>query len=123
MFRPFGTSHLVAACDSDGPALYLLETSGIVHRYFGTAVGKHRQAAKTEIEKLNLKELTCKQALTELAKMFHSQRDDQSKKMELEMGWICESTGLKFEHVPKELVLEAEKEAKVLLDDSDMDDD
>jgi len=38
-------------------------------RYFGTAVGKGRQAAKTEIERLNLKELKCEQALVEVAKM------------------------------------------------------
>ena len=38
-------------------------------RFFGTAVGKGRQAAKTEIERLKLGELSCEQGVTEVAKM------------------------------------------------------
>ena len=38
-------------------------------RYFGTAVGKGRQAAKTEIERLKLAEMTCQQGVIEVAKM------------------------------------------------------
>ena len=38
-------------------------------RFFGTAVGKGRQAAKTEIERLKLGELTCEQGINEVAKM------------------------------------------------------
>lgn len=38
-------------------------------RYFGTAVGKGRQAAKTEIEKLKLEELSCRQGVVEVARM------------------------------------------------------
>lgn len=41
----------------------------MLQRYFGTAVGKGRQAAKTEIERLNLGELTCRQGVMEVAKM------------------------------------------------------
>ncbi len=41
----------------------------VMQRYFGTAVGKGRQAAKTEIERLKLDEITCEQGVTELAKM------------------------------------------------------
>jgi 20S proteasome subunit alpha 7 len=40
-----------------------------MQRYFGTAVGKGRQAAKTEIERLKLGELTCRQGVLEVAKM------------------------------------------------------
>jgi len=40
-----------------------------VQRYFGTAVGKGRQAAKTEIERLKLGELSCEQGVNEVAKM------------------------------------------------------
>ena len=38
-------------------------------RYFGTAVGKGRQAAKTEIERLKLEDMTCQQGVMEVAKM------------------------------------------------------
>lgn len=41
-------------------------------RFFGTAVGKGRQAAKTEIERLKLGELSCEQGINEVAKMCAS---------------------------------------------------
>lgn len=47
-----------------GPSVGLMP-----QRYFGTAVGKGRQAAKTEIERLDLSSLTCRQGVTEVAKM------------------------------------------------------
>lgn len=37
--------------------------------YFGCAIGKAKQTAKTEIEKLNLKSMTCKELIKEAAKM------------------------------------------------------
>jgi 20S proteasome subunit alpha 7 len=40
-----------------------------MQRYFGTAVGKNKQAAKTEIERLNLEDLGCEQGVREVAKM------------------------------------------------------
>ena len=38
--------------------------------YFGAAIGKAKQNAKTEIEKLKLKDLTCRQLVKEAAKML-----------------------------------------------------
>lgn len=56
--------------------------SSIIQGYFGCAIGKGKQAAKTEIEKLKvikafvndlnflqLEELTCREAIKEAAKM------------------------------------------------------
>jgi hypothetical protein len=40
-------------------------------RYYGTAVGKGRQAAKNEIEKLKLGEMSCRQAVMEAARILH----------------------------------------------------
>ena len=40
-----------------------------MQRYFGTAIGKGRQAAKTEVERLKLGEISCEQGVTEVAKM------------------------------------------------------
>lgn len=57
--RPFGASLLLAAYDSNGPQLYLIDPSGTAHRYYGTAVGKARQSAKNEIEKLKLGAAFC----------------------------------------------------------------
>lgn len=67
--RPFGTAVLLAAVDQTGPQLYMIEPSGISYGYYGVAVGKGRQAAKTEIEKLKLKEMTCMEAIQHVAKM------------------------------------------------------
>jgi 20S proteasome subunit alpha 7 len=38
--------------------------------YFACAIGKGRQAAKTELEKLKLSEMTCRQAVVEIARMY-----------------------------------------------------
>jgi 20S proteasome subunit alpha 7 len=67
--RPYGSAALLATRDNNGPALYLLEPSGVAHRYYGTAVGKGRQSVKTEIERLKFEELTCRQAVVEAAKV------------------------------------------------------
>lgn len=40
-----------------------------MQRYFGTAIGKGRQAAKTEVERLKLGEISCEHGVTEVAKM------------------------------------------------------
>ena len=56
-------STATAATQLDRSAALLLQ------KYFGTAVGKGRQAAKTEIERLNLMEMTCRQGVVEVAKM------------------------------------------------------
>ena len=60
-----------ASSATGGPALYAIDPSGAAHRYYGTAVGKGRQAAKTAIERLNLGAggLTCAQGMVEVAKM------------------------------------------------------
>lgn len=38
-------------------------------RYYGAAVGKGRQAAKNEVEKLKLGEMTCREGIKAVAKM------------------------------------------------------
>jgi hypothetical protein len=40
-----------------------------MQRYFATAVGKNKQGAKGELEKLDLATMTCRQAVNEVAKM------------------------------------------------------
>ncbi len=48
----------------------------------------------------------------------------KDKMFELELSWVTESTGGKYERVPKEVFEEAEKFARAALeDDSDSDDD
>ncbi len=42
----------------------------LLQGYHGTAIGKAKGAAKTELEKLKLSELTCRQAIKEVARMY-----------------------------------------------------
>jgi 20S proteasome subunit alpha 7 len=57
--RPFGAATLLAGYDEElkEAQLYMVEPSGVSYRYFGCAIGKGKQGAKTEIEKLKLTEV------------------------------------------------------------------
>ncbi|KAJ8462497.1 hypothetical protein ONZ51_g10863 [Trametes cubensis] len=67
--RPFGCSTILGAVDKNGPALFVVEPSGVSYGYRGAAVGKGRQLAKTELEKLKFDELSMKEAVMEAARM------------------------------------------------------
>lgn len=121
-FRPYGTAVLLASHDKNGYHLHLVEPSGNAFRYFGAAVGKGRQAAKTEIERLKLSELTCEQAIVEAAKILYRVHDEDGKPFELEMSWICDASGQKQERVPAAKLEEAERQAKAALEEADMED-
>jgi len=91
---------------------------GDAQGYFGCAIGKGRQLARTEIEKLKLSELTCREVLKEVSRMYVGRlvwltifcmgthvcvsrstfracsirmvHDDvKDKPYELELSWIC----------------------------------
>jgi len=126
--RPFGSSVLLGAVDPDTkkPSLFSLEPSGLVFKYKGQALGKGRQIAKTEIEKLLASEggaeLTCKDALSAVAKILHKVHDEKDTGFELECAWICADSDYKFAAVPSALVAAAEEKAKKQLEDEDQDD-
>lgn len=69
--RPFGISSVLGGVDDDGPQLYMIEPSGVFWGYNGCAIGKGRQLAKTEIEKLSLGKdgMTVKEAVQHAANM------------------------------------------------------
>lgn len=69
--RPFGAALLLAGADPESgrPELYCVEPSGMALRYFGAAVGKGARAAKTEIEKEKLSDMTVADAIGRIAKM------------------------------------------------------
>jgi len=118
--RPFGCSVILGAWEDDGPQLYMIEPSGISYGYYGTAVGKARQAAKGELEKLKLSELTAREAVKEVARIIHYLHDDvKDKEFELEMSWICPESKYQHEAVPKDILAEAETAAKAALEEQD----
>ncbi|KAF4778057.1 proteasome A-type and B-type [Colletotrichum scovillei] len=111
-----------------GPFLYMIEPSGLYWGYYGAATGKGRQAAKAELEKLDLAEggLTLEDAVKEAARIIYVAHDDnKDKEFELEMSWISDIDGPtkgRHEEVPKELREEAERFAKKSLEGDDDDD-
>jgi 20S proteasome subunit alpha 7 len=153
--RPFGITGIIAGFDSEldlpvdgevgsgpksgaggkaqdkkygGPALYMIEPSGQYWGYYGAATGKGRQAAKAELEKLDLAGagISLQEGVMEAARIIYVAHDEnKDKDFELEMTWISGSDGpTKGRHmeVPKELVEEAEKAAKRALEGEEEDD-
>lgn len=143
--RPFGCSTIFAGADKSGPQLYLIEPSGVSYGYHGAAVGKGRQLAKTELEKLKLAEMSMREAVVEAARMYvflivfdcvcvcvvrrcgalmmvvacsiYLVHDDAKEKdFELEMTWVGEETNGVHLPVPQDLFDEASQKAKEALE-------
>lgn len=68
--RPFGASVLLAHKLNGISSLYMVDPSGLFHGYRGCAIGKGKQAAKNEIEKLDLDSLSLRDAVKEAARMY-----------------------------------------------------
>jgi len=124
--RPFGCSALLASY-SDTPELYLIEPNGEYLRYFAATCGKHAGPAKGELEKLPLKTITCRQAVSEIAKIMYQLHDDnKDKDFELQLSWVCDESGRRHVRVPEEVAdaaikvaLEAKRKAEMADSDSD----
>ncbi|KAJ3991758.1 proteasome subunit alpha type-3 [Lentinula boryana] len=116
--RPFGISTIIGGVDQNGPSLFVIEPSGVFFGYHGAAVGKGRQLAKTELEKLKLSDLSMRQAVLEAARIIYLVHDDSKEKtFELEMSWVGNDTNGLHVPVPKDLLSEAEQKAKAALED------
>ncbi|ESW96553.1 proteasome subunit alpha type-7 [Ogataea parapolymorpha DL-1] len=112
--RPFGINAIVGGVDDDGAHLYMVEPSGTYWGYYGAATGKGRQTAKSELEKLDLPNITAKEAVKEAARIIYlAHEDNKDKDFELEITWASksETNGL-HQLVPKELFDEAVKYAE-----------
>ncbi len=46
------------------------DTNPTWQRFFATAMGKNKQGAKGELEKLDFANITCRQAVVEVSKMY-----------------------------------------------------
>eukprot|EP00729_Bicosta_minor_P000123 gene123-18665_t len=127
MHQPVGISALVGGWNEvDGPQLYMVEPSGTSWGYYGCAVGKGKQAARAEIEKLKLDstEMTCAELVKEAAKIIYGVHDEvKDKHFDLFMSWVSADTGGKHQLVPDDVMAEAETYAKAALEDDDSDSD
>lgn len=105
MFRPFGCSVLIASYSDDGPQLYVSDPSGTVAGYHGIALGKGKTIAKTEVEKLDFANLTCREAVNKLVTILHEVHDKQKDKLyDIEVAWVCDESNRVFQHVPGALI-------------------
>lgn len=131
--RPFGAACLLAAYDEDTqqPALFMVEPNGVAYSYYGVAAGKGKQAAKTELEKLQLHKpetrMTCQDAVKHATKiltmLFQEQSENEGKQLELEMSWINETSKWEHVYVPKDVLAAAKVWAKEQLEAEDDEDD
>jgi 20S proteasome subunit alpha 7 len=112
--RPFGINAIVGGVDDSGAHLYMVEPSGVYWGYQGAATGKGRQAAKAELEKLDLPNINARDAVKEAARIIHLvHEDNKDKDYELEITWIStsETNGL-HKFVPEDLLVEAKQYAE-----------
>jgi len=124
--RPFGATIMLGSWSkADGAQLYCVEPSGVSYGFWGCAAGKAKSAAKTELEKLKMSELTCKQLVKEAAKIIYMVHDEVKDKMfELELSWVGADTNGVHKRVPDDVLADAEKFAKSAMEeDSDSDED
>lgn len=122
--RPFGCGVLLAAHENGQSLLYGIEPSGVFYRYHGYAIGKAKQNARTEIEKLKLADLTAADGVKEAAKIVHSCHDEiKDKYFELDLSWVGANTADRHVIVTGQQWAEASDFAKAALEDRDSDDD
>ncbi|GIX74456.1 proteasome subunit alpha type-3 [Caerostris extrusa] len=107
--RCFGCSLMLAACGPKGPELCCIDPSGTYQDSYGCAVGKHRGAAKTEIEKLDLKNMDGRSLVKEAARILFMLRD--GKEFDMELSWVGRNTKGKHLNVPKLLFDESKRYA------------
>ncbi|KAI4463943.1 proteasome subunit alpha/beta [Holotrichia oblita] len=122
--RPYGCSVILSSYDDvDGPQMYMIDPSGVSYGYYGCAIGKAKQSAKTEIEKLKLTNMPTKDLVKEAARIVYLVHDElKDKNFELELAWVCADSKGRHEKVPETVYAEAEKSAKQAMEaDSDSD--
>lgn len=121
--RPYGCSVVVGAYEAEGPQMYMIDPSGVSYGYYGCAVGKAKQSAKTEIEKLKLADMSCRDLVKEAAKIIYLVHDElKDKQFELEMSWVGPHTNGKHVRIPANIKAEAETKARqAMAEDSDSD--
>lgn len=150
--RAFGASAVLAGYDatahnnngssSSSPyTLHVVEPNGSAAQYYGVALGQGQQAAKTELELLQLHRsstdatasISCVEATQHAAKiltLLHAENKNVTgKRMAMEMSWLCAASDNKHVGVPKDVIAaarawaDAQLEAAAADDDDDDDED
>lgn len=115
--RPFCASLLLAAVD-EGPAgpvpgLWMVEPSGVCYAYRACAAGRGRQAARTELEKLDPAALSVRDALAHAVRVVYAARDEaRDRDVVYEASWIGPESGFRHAAVPEDVVSAALEAAR-----------
>jgi len=116
--RPFGVATIIGGYDEEGPQLYMIEPSGSSWGYQGAAVGRGRQAALSELEKLDFASLSAEDAVREAARILYvAHEDNKDKDFQLEISWVTAATKGVHEEIPDELLQSAVQYAEESFDD------
>lgn len=116
--RPFGVATIIGGYDEDGPQLYMIEPSGTSWGYRGTAVGRGRQTALNELEKLDFASLSAEDAVKEAARIIYvAHEDNKDKDFQLEISWATAGTDGRHEEIPASLLETAVQYAEESFDD------
>jgi len=123
--RPYGAQVLIANYDDEsGPQLHMIEPTGTVYKYFACSVGKGKQGAKTELERINFETVTCREAVDRVSEIIYKLHDDvKDKDFELELSWVCDESGRRHTMVPADLRAQAIQKAVAAKQKADMEDD
>lgn len=121
--RPFGVSVILASwTEETGPEMYMIDPSGVACGYFGCAVGKAKQTAKTEIEKLKLADMTVNELITTAGKIIYQVHDElKDKDFKLELSWVCQASNGRHQMVPDEMYTAATRAGQEAVDEDDSD--
>ncbi|KAL7071686.1 hypothetical protein ACQ4LE_009110 [Meloidogyne hapla] len=122
--RPFGASVFITSWDQkEGSSIYCIETSGQCYKYYGWAIGKNAQAAKSEIEKIRGIGQTCEYGKEELIKraihVLLTTREEGTSEHRIEIGWIGEDSNEVFEVINQSEVNKLEKVVAKQMDEED----
>lgn len=127
--RPFGCSIIIGGLNHDTASheIWMAEPSGVCWKYKGVSVGKTKQAAKTELEKIDPKlgELSVEQGIKEAVKVVHAVRDDSSSSRTyvIDLSAVGGDHGSRHKFVADDVKKAAEDWAKSALDSDDDEDD
>jgi len=128
-YRPFGCAIIVGGTNPDTKKseLWMADPSGVCWRYKAIAIGKTRQAAKTELEKVEVGSLSVQQGIKECVKVVHAVRDENQahKQFVIDVSHVGATTDNRHKFIPDQVKTAAESWAQNELnsDSEDEDDD
>ncbi|KAL1465699.1 hypothetical protein WDU94_005247 [Cyamophila willieti] len=113
VIQPLEVRLLCASYDEAGPMLYVVEPSGDSRGCYGAISGKGRDSVMKRLKDVNLSSLS----LTELAKeaTVMAYLANGKARIEIELGLIGETTGMRFELASPQLLTECHNHANMVM--------